>query len=729
MTLAIRPTFSESWYRIADLKVRLRPAAQITRQFYRGERWYVVRDPAGNQYHRLSDSAYHFVALLDGQRTIAQAWEQVGGQYADAAPTQPEVIQLISQLWAANLVEANITPDAQVLLRRHKQLVKQQWQQRMMSALFPRFPLWDPDQFLQRWMPVVGRLLSKAGAILWIIVITAAVALIAPHTDQLLSYGSDTFAVTNWIPLWGMFVLTKFIHELGHAFSTRRFGGECHEMGIMLLVLIPTPYVDASSAWSFRNKWHRLFVGAAGMIFELFFASFMAAIWVITKDSNSAIAQLAFNSMMVASISTLLFNANPLLRYDGYYMLSDWLEIPNLQQKSSEYALGLIKRHVFRVKLQRPLPPISQRLWLLVYAICSSIYRVFIGIMIILMVAFKVPVLGALMALGGVATWVLMPVVKITRYVLLDPELQRKRAAAAGFTLGVVAAVLILIGLIRFPVHYEAVGVLEAQQRQVLRARTEGFVAEIGRDVDGSPLQPGDLVKQGQVILVGTNEKLDQEIIELQSKVAAQQISITKNRVENQAQMEADQQYLVSLQKQLNKSLQDKADLTIRAPFAGELVAARLDDLPGRYLQPGQEVCTIATLDDLVVRTLLTEKDGQRAHLGFDPHPEIRLAGDLSHTISGFDPLVLNASQYEVPVALRGAGGIPTDPKEPSRSLIPLQEVRVHLKNQADDHSIGYRIGQRAHVRFELNEKKPLIWQWSIRFWQLINREKQQKVL
>lgn len=150
MTLAIRPTFSESWYRIADLKVRLRPAAQITRQFYRGERWYVVRDPAGNQYHRLSDSAYHFVALLDGQRTIAQAWEQVGGQYADAAPTQPEVIQLISQLWAANLVEANITPDAQVLLRRHKQLVKQQWQQRMMSALFPRFPLWDPDQFLQR---------------------------------------------------------------------------------------------------------------------------------------------------------------------------------------------------------------------------------------------------------------------------------------------------------------------------------------------------------------------------------------------------------------------------------------------------------------------------------------------------------------------------------------------------------------------------------------------------
>src|SRR5919205_2219574 len=128
--IQLRPTFSESWYRVANLKAKLRASAQISRQYYRGERWYVVRDPAGNQYHRLSDPAYRFVGLLDGTRTVGEAWDLVGGQLADDAPTQPEVIQILSQLHAANLLEANITPDAAVLLRRHKKRVQQQWQGR-----------------------------------------------------------------------------------------------------------------------------------------------------------------------------------------------------------------------------------------------------------------------------------------------------------------------------------------------------------------------------------------------------------------------------------------------------------------------------------------------------------------------------------------------------------------------------------------------------------------------
>src|SRR3984957_16312464 len=128
MTLQLRPTFSESWYRVADLRVRLRVSAHISRQFYRGDRWYVVRDPAGNQFHRLSDPAYRFVGLLDGSRTVAEAWELCGGQLADDAPTQPEVIQILSQLYAANLLETDVTPDATVLLRRHKQMVKRKFQ-------------------------------------------------------------------------------------------------------------------------------------------------------------------------------------------------------------------------------------------------------------------------------------------------------------------------------------------------------------------------------------------------------------------------------------------------------------------------------------------------------------------------------------------------------------------------------------------------------------------------
>src|SRR5689334_18776272 len=183
--LQLRPTFSESWYRVVGLKPKLRGTAQISRQYYRGERWYVVRDPAGNQFHRLSDAAYRFVGLLDGSRTVGEAWDLVGGQLADDAPTQPEVIQILSQLHAANLLEANITPDAGVLLRRHKQLQKRQLQGRLMNVLFPRIPLWDPDRFLKKWLPPMRWVLSKLGAIIWLAVVIGAIAALVPYWSDL----------------------------------------------------------------------------------------------------------------------------------------------------------------------------------------------------------------------------------------------------------------------------------------------------------------------------------------------------------------------------------------------------------------------------------------------------------------------------------------------------------------------------------------------------------------
>jgi len=348
--LQLRPTFSESWYRVVNLKPRLRATAQISRQFYRGDRWYVVRDPAGNQFHRLSDAAYKFVGLLDGRRTVGEAWELVGGQLEDDAPTQPEVIQILSQLFSANLVETDISPDATVLLRRHKKQMQRKMQGRLMNVLFPRIPIWDPNRFLTRWMPVVRPFISKLGAVLWLVMVISAIGALTSHWTELKTAASDSIDPKNWLYLWFTFVVIKFIHELGHAFTCRRFGGEVHEMGIMFLVLVPTPYVDASTAWAFPNKWARMLVGAGGMMVELFFASIMAFVWIATHDSHTLVSQIAYNAMLIASVTTIIFNANPLLRYDGYYMLSDFWEIPNLQQKSKDYTMGLIKRHIFRVK-------------------------------------------------------------------------------------------------------------------------------------------------------------------------------------------------------------------------------------------------------------------------------------------------------------------------------------------------------------------------------------------
>lgn len=722
MTLALRPTFSESWYRVVDLRPKLRTTAQVSRVYYRGERWYVVRDPAGNQFHRLSDAAYRFVGLLDGTRTIGEAWELVGGQLADDAPTQPEVIQILSQLYAANLIETNVTPDAQVLLRRHKKQMQQKMKQRLMNVLFPRVPLWDPDRFLKRWMPAVGPLISWWGAVVWLVVVGLAVAMLVPEWQRLKTGAANAIAPGNWIFLWVTFVALKFIHELGHAFACRRFGGECHEMGIMLLVLIPTPYVDASSAWSFPNKWHRIFVGAGGMVVELFIAALLAFIWLNTAP-DTLLGQLSYNAMLIASFSTVIFNANPLLRYDGYYMLSDWLEIPNLQMKSREYFFGLFKRHIFRVKSQQPLPSPGQRAWLFVYHILSSVYRVFIGFAIMLMVLYSLPepakIVGLFMFAGAFITFLVVPVFKLLKYLLIEPELHRKRGRAWAFVLAVSAVAVVLLGMIRFPVHVRAEGPVQPASRAYLYVQTPGFVEEVlARD--------GQQVEKGQAILRMTNDQLERDLDQAAARIRQLELQRQKAAVEDPALRAIIEDEIATRRRELDELQRRQDELTIRAPMAGRLVAPDLRSLRGRFLdRDEQSLGMVAGGEGLVVYATLEQRESSLVSGATDPKTEVRLVGRSD--------VVLRAARIELDPAGRrqvrdpmvtyaGGGGLQADPSDRSgRTTIGQHfELRVTLP-EADFVPVA---GQRAVVRVTL-DSKPLIWQWGRRLMQVIQNASQ----
>ncbi|MBV8781074.1 MAG: hypothetical protein JO353_06725 [Phycisphaerae bacterium] len=717
-TLQLRPTFSESWYRVVSLKPRLRITAQISRQFYRGDRWYVVRDPAGNQFHRLSDAAYRFVGLLDGRRTVGEAWELVGGQLDDDAPTQPEVIQILSQLYSANLIETDITPDSTVLLRRHKKQMQRKMQGRLMNVLFPRIPIWDPNRFLDRWLPVVRPLLSKFGAILWLVVVISAVAAVAPHWGDLKKAAGDSIDPKNWFYLWFTFVMIKFIHELGHAFTCRRFGGEVHEMGIMFLVFVPTPYVDASTAWSFPNKWARMFVGAGGMCIELFVASIMAFVWLATKDSHTLVSQLSYNAMLIASVTTVIFNANPLLRYDGYYMLSDYWEIPNLQQKSKDYALGLIKRHIFNVKSQQPLPPPGQRVELFLYSVLSGAYRVFVGLAIIIMVAFKIPVLGYLMAIGGIVTWIGTPLYKITKYLAIEPELHRKRGRAIAFTLAAAACLFFAVGIIGFPNNVDADGIVEPAQKFVLNVRTPGFVTKI-RAKDGMWL------KKGEVIFELQDDQLDTEIAKQKAKIVEAEARVQSNYVHDEAQRQIDQETLRTLRGQLSDLQARHDEQIVRAPIDGYLIAPKLADSFGKWMQRGEEIATVAQMHELVVYAGLDQRDAEQAFLENDAKAELRLVGDPSTVLHAEEHQVLPEAVAHLrhPSELNTGGGqFAPDPTD--RSGTKLKQSAFELFASFANPDSKYLPGQRVYVRLKL-QRKPLINQLTIKFLQLIQQRQE----
>ena len=725
MTLQLRPTFSESWYRVKDLAPRLRPTAQITRQHFRGERWYVVRDPAGNQYHRLSDAAYRFVGLLDGSRTVGQAWELVGGQLADDAPTQPEVIQILTQLYAANLIETNISPDATVLLRRHKQQQKKKMQGRLMNLLFPRMPIWDPDSFLRRWMPVMRPLLSGLGMLLWVAVVGTAIILVIPKGDELASAARAAVNLKanpeNAIYLYACFGLIKFIHELGHGFFCRRFGGECHEMGLMLLVLVPCPYVDASSAWGFQSKWHRVLVGAGGMIFELFVAAIAAFIWLATRETE-VVNQLAYNVMLIASVSTVLFNANPLLRYDGYYILSDYWEIPNLQQKAKDYSLGLIKRHVFRVKSQQPLPPVGQRINLFIYAIASTVYRAFIGFAIMLLVLFQLPeevrVLGLVMGLGAVATFFVVPVYKLVKYLALDPELHRKRGRAWAFTLAVATLLVLFVGVMPWDQRARAQAVIEPLERDYVRIQTPGFV-------DRVLVRDGQEVEQGQALVRLSNPELDARVEGLRAQVKQAELRVNQAQVEDPAQLKIERSNLAVYRSALDDSTQRLGELVVRSPRSGRLISPNLEQLGGRYLQVGAEVATVDVRDTMIARATFGQADAQllmsEGALSRPRDTEIRLVSDpAADPIYAISTELSPASTTDVRhPSLMYAGGGELAPDPSDRTGTTAATAQWQMKVRFGNPGERYLPDQRAYVRVTL-DRRPLIFQWERRLRQLI---------
>jgi putative peptide zinc metalloprotease protein len=576
-------------------------------------------------------------------------------------------------------------------------------------------------------------LLSWFGVILWIAVVVGAIASIAPRWTDLQAAASSAIDPSNWIFLWASFVLIKVIHELGHGFACRRFGGEVHEMGIMFLVLVPCPYVDASTAWGFPNKWARIFVGTGGMIFELFIAAIMAFVWLNTNDTM-LINKLAYNVMLIASVSTVIFNANPLLRYDGYYILSDWLEIPNLRNKSTEYTMGLFKRHLFRVKSHIPLPPIKQRFWLVFFAIASTIYRTLIGIAIILMVWQKVPVLGVLMAIAGVITFLAVPFFKLGKYLLLDAELHRKRARAYAWTGGIAAGIFILLGYIPFPVHYETLGIIEPIHRPAVVAGETGIVEQL-------LAQDGQMVEQGQAILVCRNYVQELEMAQLRAQLRAlaarRDFGIAADQTMRQM---VDRQIRVT-EEELQKLQEQQKQLTIRAPRSGRLSVPMLNHLQGRHLRKGEEIGFVASCEGLRIVTCIDQNDAAMVYfkdLRRGSQADVRPAGSIwtwGSGIYGWRKLKATIEQlgeeadgdwrrptptWEVhhpALILNNGGNAEVDPTDPEgrRLVRPYVNVFLTMPNDGEE----YLPGQRARVRFEI-DRQALMVNWSRRIRQVL---------
>jgi len=228
--------FSSSWYRVRQIRPRLRSNAKIHRHLYRGETWHVLQELTTERFFRFTPSVYSVVGMMNGRRTVEDLWQEACSSLGDDAPTQDEMIQLLSQLYQADVLQCDVPPDAAELLKRHDTQTRRKWQSNILSVFSWRFPLLDPERFLQFMLPVVRPLFSWFGALIWLAILIPALVIFGTHwTDLTRGILDRVFLADNILLLWLVFPVIKACHEFGHAFTARVFGGEVHEMGVMLL--------------------------------------------------------------------------------------------------------------------------------------------------------------------------------------------------------------------------------------------------------------------------------------------------------------------------------------------------------------------------------------------------------------------------------------------------------------------------------------------------------------
>ncbi len=718
-----RPTFSETWYRVADLRPRLRTTIQVHRQHFRGQMWHVLQDPTSNQFFRLNDAAYFFIAMLDGRRSISQVWDVCNDELGDNAPTQGEAIQLLGQLYTSNLLQGELPPDAAGLLNRFRKRRAREVQGKLMNLMFIHIPLFDPDNILTHWVGLAGKLFTWVGMALWILLVGTGIYYVIGRIGDLTQQAENILSPTNLPLLYLGIILAKVTHEFGHGFACKRYGklaggGEVHVMGIMFLVFTPLPYVDASSAWAFRSKWQRIVVSTGGMIVELAMAAIAAIIWANTAPGP--LHATCYNIMFVASISTLLFNANPLLRYDGYYILSDLLEIPNLAQRSRQYIYYLVKKYVWGVrKPNNPAHSGGEKGWFVFYGIASTIYRVIICVGILLMVSKKFFLLGALLACMAVIAWVLTPLGKFIRYLATSGELSRVRGRAVISVVGFLAALVLLVGMINRPDRARVAGIVDVQTKDMapIKAGVDGFL-------DVVLVESGVYVKAGKELVKMTNPSLLADLEKLQAELKELDVRLVSLQQEP-AKAQAIESRIVAKQVEIARLEADIAELTICSPLSGIWLAPKLDQRVGSFVNLGQDIGAVVNMDDLVFRADVTQDDARLLDevLNIGGAVTIRPWGRPDQEMSGTAIVIMPAGQKRLlspALGFAGGGSIRTAGDDPSgtKTIEGLFEVIVRPDDIAD---VPLLLKQRVMLRFEM-APKPLAVQWWRKILQLVQR-------
>jgi len=701
--------------------LRMRADLVFSVQRHGGERFWAVKDPVTLQYFHLREEEYAILSMLDGRASMADIQRRFALMFAPRVLSEQTLHGFLAMLHRHGLVLSEGAGQARQLLVRRDQRWRRQLYQKLMGPLAIRFRGIDPQRLLDWLEPKFGWLFSSWCVTFWLALATAAALLVTVQFDTLRARIPEFREIVSashlpWLIL--TIAVTKILHELGHAIACRRLGGECHEIGVLLLVFVPCLYCNVSDSWMLPSKWQRIAVAAAGIYVEMVLATIATFLW--WYSAPGLFNALCLNVMLVCSLGTLLFNGNPLLRYDGYYIFSDLVEVPNLAAQATATVRRTLARWCLGIVLPEEgiAPPRRQRL-LWGYAIISTAYRWFMVVAIFW--AFReiarpyhlVPVVALLACLTLCAmAWPLVAgIVSLASNPSRGQRIVRARAAVSG---GLLLMGLLAIAFFNVPMRVSAPLVVEYRGAERVYVTVPGTLVEAARI--GQPVKRGDLLAKLD------NFEVQLDVARLTSERDRQQLYL--NNLEAQrlqgiadgAQLPAAKAALADILERLEQVERDAARLSIVAPAAGSVLPPpnrpslapsgdsleSWSDVPmidrnlGTYLERGTLLCLVGdpARFEAVLHVEQTDIElvaiGQSVRMVLDHQPTEVLAGRVVE-IAKLDLKVM-------PRELAAARDLParTDARGAAHPLNTWYQVRVEF--DTDPPHLLARVHGRAKI-------------------------------
>jgi putative peptide zinc metalloprotease protein len=724
-----------------QVRLKVRPDLQHFEQRYEGKTFHVVKDPVCLRYYRFNRQEYFVFSLFDGRHTMEQVRDRFEDEFKPQRLEHQDLEGFARQLVTAGLVQHEMPGAGRHLFQRRAKQRRLRRVAAVTNILYLKIPVFDPDRILTWMYKYLWWVFTTPFFVLSVLFMLAAAVHVTLHFDtfyaKLPAY-HEFFTWNSVMYMWLSLGVVKVIHEFGHGLSCKAFKGECHEMGVLLMCLSPALYCNVTDAWTLADKWKRIIISFAGIYVELIIAAAATFVWWYTPAYPTA-NNIALAVMVLCSVSTVVFNANPLMRFDGYYILADWLEVPNLREKANRFLNNLFLEKCLGVEVP-PEPYMApwRRVLFVVYAVLSWVYRwvVMFGILWFLadFLGPKLKILSQMLALMSLASIFIWPTYKVVKNIRQRGRLPDMKAPRVYLTLAVAAGLVAAFFLVPLPVarvHQTGLVVIDPAHAEAVTLREPGRLAAL------EPVaRPGVVVRRGELLAEFRGEALEVELAKAENERDAQRRSADeltrafrehKGRVDDEVLLGLEQQAKEAEQKaatadaEVRRLSQRRRELAeVRSPRDGVVATAPKKDEVGRLFDRGytqdQPVFVVGDPGRLLVRLpvdpqlfrvlkedLPADGTGLAATVYVQGRSDREFAGRVVRLPAQ------NAANVPVQLTQRGGGPLAVKPSSDPNELAPLAQTYL-VEVELLDPDAAVKPGQFAVVKVHTKWRSAAWW-------------------